>query len=165
MANYYGVNETLRNLKAIGSNVPAKFQQGKMYCSTDWYYAPAGNIASGSVIYCGVLPKGAVVSHTTIEPIDTATNGALDAMTNAVTGTIGIMKASDSTVYDADYLGTFTSLAAAAAVQTMYPKPDGTVHTTPAAPLEYDALVYVTTGGAAIAETEGFCLKVFYTLD
>lgn len=161
MANYYGVNHTLQETPTIGTLPKGRIVKGELNCSTDWYYSPEGAETTGSIIYCGKLPKGAVVSHTVIFPIDTATYGTPDACTNAVTGTIGI---TNGTTSDADYLGTFTTLGTVTP-QTMYPKPDGTVHTTAASPLEYDADVYVTTAGATIPETEGFCVKVFYTID
>ena len=160
MATYYGVNSTLYATPVPETFVHSRLSGSKTYCSTDWYFSPAGAEVAGSIVNCGKLPKGAVVSHTVIFPIDTASYGAADAMANAVTGTIGI---TDGTTSDADYLGTFTTLGVVTP-QTLYPTPDGTVHELASTPLTYDADVYVTTADATIAATEGFAIKVYYTI-
>ena len=160
MATYYGVNSTLYETPVIGTFPHSRLSGSQMYCSTDWYFSPAGAEVAGSLIYCGKLPKDAVVSHTVIFPIDTADYGTPSAAGTAVTGTIGI---TNGTTSDADYLGTFTTLGTATP-QTLFPVPDGTVHALASTPLTYNASVYVTTADATLAITEGICIKVYYTI-
>jgi hypothetical protein len=106
----------------------------------------------------GKLPKGAAVLYSIVWPIDTATFGEGDAMTNAVTGTLGISG-------DADLFGDVTDLNATATPQVIEPVPDGTTYTTTLTNgLQADVDVIFTTAAQALTATEGIAVKIFYTM-
>lgn len=157
--SYGGTNYTLKATPKVGTYPYAgDFYNAQLYCLSDECYATGAALDAGSLMYLGKLPAGAVVQFIIIWPIDTATYGEGDAMTNAVTATIGISG-------DADLFGNVSDLNATATPQVIAPVPDGTTYTTTldmALRQEYD--VILTTAAAALTATEGVAVKILYTL-
>lgn len=152
---FTGTNYALRATPAIGTLVDGKFTSGNVCVSVDECYATGTNLGAGSTMLVGKLPAGAVPLYTIVYPIDTATYGAPDAMTNAVTGTLGISG-------DTDLLGDVAALNSATP-QVVVPKPDGTTYATGLGfPLKADVDVFFTSASAELVATEGICVKIFY---
>lgn len=157
-ATFNGTNFALQDSPAVATLVHSRDGGSKIYCSTDECYATGTALDAGSTMKVGKLPAGAVVKYSLVYPIDTATFGAPDAMTNAVTGSLGITG-------DTDLFGAVTDLNASAAAQVVVPKPDGTTYTTNLdSTLAADVDVLFTTASAALTATEGVCVKIFYTI-
>lgn len=157
-ASFGGTNYTLKNSPAIGTWPNAANSNAPVYCLSEEVYASGAALDAGSLMYVGKLPVGAVVLFSVVWPIDTATFGEGDGMTNAVTGELGISG-------DADLFGDVTDMNATATPQVIEPVPDGTTYTTTldiAMIAETD--VIFTTGGAALTATEGIAVKMFYTM-
>jgi hypothetical protein len=163
-ATFTGELFGLQDSPAIGTYPKGKLAGGNVYCSTDVCYASGTDLDAGSTMKVGKLPKGAVVLYSIVYPIDTATYGAPDAMTNAVTGSLGISG-------DTDLFGDVTDMNASATPQVVVPKPDGTTYVIDDnsgasfdVALEADVDVLFTTADAALTATEGVCVKIFYTM-
>lgn len=155
--SFEGTNFALQDTPVVGTFPRAAYAGGIVYCSSDDVFASGSDLDTGSTMKCAKLPKGAAVLYAIIWPIDTATFGAQDAMTNAVTGTIGITG-------DTDLFGTFTTLGTATP-QILTPSPDGTTYTTLLTNgLEEEVDVFITTAGAALTDTEGVHVEIFYTV-
>ena len=154
---FTGTNYALRATPLVETIPSAKFTGGTVLCMTDECYATGTNLGAGSTMHVGKLPAGAVVLYSIVYPIDTATYGAPDAMTNAVTGVLGISG-------DTDLFGDVAALNATT-IQTIVPKPDGTTYTTNlTSALKADVDVYFTSADAELVATEGICVKMFYTI-
>jgi hypothetical protein len=155
----HGTNYALKNAPYVGTWPNAARCNSEVYCLSEEVYATASAGDAGSVLYMGKLPAGAVVLFTVVWPIDTASYGEGDAMTNAVTGNIGISG-------DNNLFGAFTDLNATATPQVIGVVPDGTTYTTTldmALRAETDVLI-TTTGAQALTDTEGIAMKMFYTM-
>lgn len=153
---FTGTNFALKDAPKVATLVAGKYSGGQVLCQTDICYASSTNLGEGSVMKVGKLPANAVVLYSIVYPIDTATYGAPDAMTNAVTGTLGISG-------DTDLFGDVAALNSATP-QVIAPKPDGTTYTTPlTAELAADVDVIFTSASAELVATEGICVKIFYT--
>lgn len=157
-ATFSGTNNALRTAPAVGTFPNAAGSAGEVYCLSEECFASGSDLDSGSTMNMGKLPVGAVVLFSVVWPIDTATFGEGDAMTNACTGEVGITG-------DADLFGDFTDMNASALPQVIEPVPDGTNRTsTLDMALTEESTVIITIGGAALTATEGVALKVFYTM-
>lgn len=157
-ATFNGTNFALQDTPLAETLPKAKYSASNIYCSVDECYATGTDLDAGSTMKVGKLPAGAVVLYSIVTPIDTATFGAPDAMTNAVTGSLGITG-------DTDLFGAVTDLNAAATPQVVVPKPDGTTYTTSLdITLEADVDVLFTTASAALTATEGVRVAIFYTM-
>lgn len=156
---FNGTNYALKNDPRVGTFPLAAYAGGgKILCSVDECYASGTDLDAGSTMKVGKLPKDAVVLFCIVTPIDTATYGAPDAMTNAVTGSLGISG-------DTDLFGDVTDLNAAATPQVVTPKPDGTTYTTTLTNgLAADSDVLFTTASQALTATEGVRVCIFYTM-
>ncbi len=154
---FSGTNFALQDTPVVGTFPRAAYAGGVVYCSSDDCFASGSDLDSGSTLKVGKLPRGAAVLYSIIWAIDTATFGAPDAMTNAVTGSLGISG-------DTDLFGAVIALNATT-VQTIAPKPDGTTYTTLITNgLAADVDVLLTTGGAALTATEGVHVEIYYTV-
>jgi hypothetical protein len=154
---FNGINFALQDTPVVGTFPRAAYAGGNVYCSSDDCFATGSDLDSGSTMKVGKLPKGAVVLFSIVWPIDTATFGAQDTMSNAVTGSLGISG-------DTDLFGTMTTFGTATP-QIVTPKPDGTTYTTLLTNgLQEDVDVLLTTGGAALTATEGVHVEIFYTV-
>ena len=154
---FNGTNYALQASPLAETLPNAKYSGGQVFCSVDECYASGTSLGAGSVMKVGKLPAGAVVLYSIVYPIDTATHGAPDAMTNAVTGVLGIAG-------DTNLFGTVTALNSATP-QVVVPNPDGTTYTTNLTNgLKADVDVFLTTAGAELTATEGVCVKIFYVL-
>lgn len=152
---FTGTNYALRATPAIGTLVDGKFTSGNVCVSVDECYATGTNLGAGSTMLVGKLPAGAVPLFTIVYPISTATHGAPVAMTNAVTGTLGISG-------DPDLFGNVASLKIPTP-QVVVPKPDGTTYATGLGfPLKEDVDVFFTSTAGELVATEGICVKIFY---
>jgi len=157
-ATYNGTNFALQDTPVIGTWPRAAYAGGLVYCSEDEFYATDDVGDAGSTIKIGKLPKNAVVLYSIVTPIDSGTYGTPDAMTNAVTGLLGISG-------DTDLFGTIADLNASALPQVIVPEPDGSTYTTLLTNgLEAAVDVLFTTAAAALTETEGVNVKIFYTV-
>lgn len=155
---FEGTNFALQDDPAVGTFPHSRTAGAKVYCSTDECYATGTDLDAGSTMKVGKLPAGANVLYSIVYPIDTATFGAPDAMTNAVTGLLGITG-------DTNLFGTVADLNASALAQVIAPSPDGTTYENNMDfELEAEADVLFTTAAAALTATEGVCVKVFYTI-
>ena len=154
-ATFTGTNYTLQDTPVIGTTPRAAVVGGITYCSLDTVFASDTDLGQGSLLYCGKLPKGAVVQFSIVTPI--ATTGIATTMTNTVTMTMGYTG-------DPDALGVVTDLNASAAPQFIRPVPDGTVNTA-MSPLSAARDVYLTTIAAQeLVAAEGVEVKIFYTV-
>ena len=154
---FSGTNFALQDTPVVGTFPRAAYGGGIVYCSSDDVFASGSDLDSGSTMKVGKLPKGAVVLYSILWPIDTDTFGAQDTMSNAVTGSLGISG-------DTDLFGTFSTLGTATP-QIVTPKPDGTTYTTLLTNGLQEAVdVIITTGGAALTDTEGIHVEIFYTV-
>ncbi len=157
-AAFNGTNFALKTTPVIGTFPNAAASNGEVYCLSEECFASGSDLDSGSTMNMGKLPVGAVVLFSVVWPIDTATFGTGDAMTNACTGEVGISG-------DADLFGDFTDMNASALPQVIEPGPDGTTFTTTLDfALTAETTVIITIGGAALTATEGIALKIFYTM-
>ena len=157
-AAFSGTNYALKATPLIGTFPYAASSNGEVYCLSEECYASGAALDSGSLMYLGYLPVGAVVLFSVVWPIDTATFGTGDAMTNACTGELGISG-------DADLFGDIADMNASALPQVIEPGPDGTTYTTTLDfGLREESLVILTIGGAALTDTEGVAVKIFYTM-
>jgi len=157
-ATFTGTNFALQDSPTVDTFPRAAYTAGHVYCSSDECYASGTDLDAGSTMKVGKLPKGAVVLYSIVTPIDTATYGAPDAMTNAVTGSLGISG-------DTDLLGDVTDLNASASPQVVVPKPDGSTYTTTLdVSLDEAVDVLFTTASAALTATEGVSVKIFFTV-
>ena len=157
-AEFNGTNYALKAAPAVGSFPNAAASNGEVYCLSEECYASGSDLDSGSTMNMGYLPVGAVVLFSVVWPIDTATFGEGDAMTNACTGQLGISG-------DVDLFGDITDMNASALPQVIEPVPDGTTYTTTLDnALTATTAVLLTIGGAALTATEGVALKMFYTV-
>ena len=158
-ASFNGTNYALKTTPFIGTWPNAAASNAEVYCLSEECYATGSDLDTGSKMYLGKLPVGAVVLFSVIWPIDSgeiADGGA--AMANAVTGELGISG-------DPDLFGDVADMNASALPQVIEPGPDGTTFTTTldmAMTAETD--VIFTTGGAALTATEGIAVKIFYTM-
>lgn len=156
-ATFNGTNYALKASPAVGTYPDGKLTAGNVYCMSEECYASGTDLDAGSTLNLGKLPKGAVVLYSVIWPIDTATFGAPDAMTNAVTGSLGI--SGDTNLFGA--VGALNS----ATPQVIAPSPDGTTYTTTLTnALAADVDVILTTADQALTATEGVAIKMFYTM-
>jgi len=157
-AAFSGTNYALKAAPLVGTWPNAAACNSEVYCLSEECYASGAALDSGSTMNMGYLPVGAVVLFTVVWPIDTATFGEGDAMTNACTGTIGISG-------DVDLFGDITDMNATATPQVLEPVPDGTTYTTTLdMALTSTQAVIITIGGAALTATEGVAMKMFYTM-
>lgn len=157
-ATFSGTNFALQDSPSISTYPHSRTAGACVYCSLDECYASGSDLDAASTMKVGKLPKGAVVLYSIVTPIDTATYGAPDAMTNAVTGSLGISG-------DTDLFGDVTDLNASAAPQVVVPKPDGSTYTTTLdSALESDVDVLFTTASQALTATEGVRVAIFYTI-
>jgi hypothetical protein len=154
----HGTNYALMAAPRVGTWPSAAICNAELYCLSEECYASGAALDAGSIMYIGKLPAGAVVHFSVVWPIDTATYGEGDDMTNAVTMEIG-------TLTDADLFGDVTDLNATATPQVIGVCPDGTTYTTTLDfALRSETTVIATTGGAALTATEGIAIKMFYTM-
>ncbi len=157
-ASFGGTNYTLKATPKIGTWPNAAACNAPLYCLSEEVFASGAALDSGSLFYVGILPVGAIVQFSIVWPIDTATYGEGDAMTNACTGQLGISG-------DADLFGDITDMNASATPQVIEPVPDGTTYTsTLDMALTAETTVILTIGGAALTATEGVAVKIFYTM-
>ena len=157
-ATFNGTNFALQTDPQPETFVHSRTGGAKIYCAADECYATGTDLDAGSTMKVGKLPAGAVVMYSIVYPIDTATFGAPDAMTNAVTGTLGISG-------DTNLFGAVADLNASALAQVIAPSPDGTTYTTSLdMALKADVDVLFTTASAALTATEGVAVKIFYTI-
>ena len=157
-AEFSGTNHALKATQLIGSFPYAAASNSEVYCLSEECFASGSDLDSGSTMNMGLLPVGAVVLFSVVWPIDTATFGTGDAMSNACTGEVGISG-------DADLFGDITDMNASALPQVIEPGPDGTTYTTTLDfALTEEKTVIITIGGAALTATEGIALKMFYTM-
>jgi len=157
-AAFSGTNYALKATPLIGAWPNAAASNSEVYCLSEECYATGTDLDSGSTMNMGYLPVGAVVLFSVVWPIDTATYGEGNAMTNACTGELGISG-------DADLFGDITDMNATATPQVIEPVPDGTTYTTTLdMALTSTQAVILTIGGAALTATEGVALKMFYTI-
>jgi len=154
---FEGTIFSLQDTPRVGTFPQSKYTGGAVYCSTDQCYASGTDLDVGSTMKVGKLPKGAVVLYSIVYPIAKATNGAPDAMTNGVTGSLGVSG-------DTDLFGAVGALDSATP-QVVVPKPDGTTYSdiTDLA-LEEEVDVIFTTATAALTADEGIAVKIFYTI-
>ena len=154
---FTGTNYALRATPVAETLPNGKYTSGNVMCMTDECYASGTNLGVGSTMHVGKLPAGAVVLYSLVYPIDTATYGAVDAMTNAVTGSLGISG-------DTDLFGDVAAMNATT-IHIVTPKPDGTTYTTNLdTVLTSDVDVYFTSASAELTATEGICVKMFYVI-
>ncbi len=154
---FTGTNFALQDTPVVATFPRAAYAGGLVYCSSDDCFASSTDLGAGSTLKVGKLPRGAVVLKTVIWAIDTATFGAPDAMTNAVTAVIGITG-------DTDLFGDVSALNATT-IQTIAPKPDGTTYTTLLTNGLADAVdVFLTTAAAELVATEGVHVEIYYTV-
>jgi hypothetical protein len=157
-ATFNGTNFALQDTPVVATFPRAAYAGGIVYCSSDEVYASGTDLDAGSTMKCGKLPKGAAVLYSIVTPIASATFGAPDNMTNAVTGSLGISG-------DTDLFGDVTDMNASAVGQVITPKPDGTTYTTTLTNgLQAAVDVLFTTADAALTATEGVSVKIFYTV-
>jgi hypothetical protein len=158
-ATYHGTNYALKAAPLIGTWPNAASCNAPLYCMSEEVYATASVGDSGSILYVGILPVGAIVQFSMVWPIDsTDMSVGGDAMTNAVTGELG-------TLTDPDLFGDITTLGTTATPQVIEPCPDGTIYTTTLDfALVEETTVIFKTGGAALVNTEGIAIKIFYTM-
>lgn len=166
MATYDGTNYTLTATPRIGTwPNAAQSRSARVYCMSDECYA-TGAGAAGSHLYFGGLPAGAVPLISILWPIDSdAVYDGADTATNAVTGELGILATTgaNARAADIDLFGDITALNVAA-TQVIEPGPDGTIYTSTLDFALREAVTPVmTTGAAAVADTEGVALKMLYT--
>ena len=156
-ATFTGTNFALQSTPLIGSLPKAALVKGNVYCSTDECYATGTDLDAGSTMKVGKLPAGAVVLYSIVYPIGSGSYGAPVAMSNAVTGSLGI--SGDTNLFGA--VGALDSDAP----QVVAPIPDGTTYTTiSTSALDTDVDVLLTTASDALTATEGVCVKIFYTM-
>lgn len=155
---FEGTNFANQDAGLAGAFPNGKYSGSTVHVSVDECYATGSDLDADSTMKVGKLPAGAVVLYSVVTPIDTATFGAPDAMTNAVTGSLGIAG-------DTDLFGVVTDLNASAVPQVVVPKPDGTTYTTSLTiALDSDVDVLFTTASAALTATEGVRVAIFYTM-
>ena len=156
--SYGGTNYTLMATPKMGTWPNAAASNAPLYCLSDECVASGAALDSGSTMFVGILPVGAVVQFSIVWPIATATFGEGDNMINACTGELGITG-------DPDLFGDITDMNATHLPQVIEPVPDGTIYTTTldfALRQEYD--VILTIGGAALTAAEGVAVKILYTM-
>ena len=157
-ASFGGTNYALKNTPAIGTWPYAAGSNAPVYCLSDECVASGAALDSGSLMFVGKLPVGAVVLFSVVWPIATITFGEGDAMTNACTGQLGISG-------DPDLFGDITDMQASALPQVIEPVPDGTTFTTTLdMALTAETDVILTIGGDALTAAEGVAVKIFYTM-
>ncbi len=156
-ATFNGTNFALQDTPVVGTFPRAAYAGGIVYCSSDDVFASSTDLGAGSVMKVGKLPKGAAVIKSVVWAIDTATFGAPDAMSNAVTGVLGITG-------DTDLFGDIPALNATT-IFTVAPKPDGTTYTTLLTNGLQEAVdVFITTAAAELTATEGVHVEIYYTV-
>ncbi len=156
-AAFEGTNFALQDTPVVGTFPRAAYGGGIVYCSSDDVVASSTDLGAGSTMKIAKLPKGAAVLYSTVWPIATATFGAPDAMSNAVTAVLGITG-------DTDLFGDITALNSAT-VQVIAPKPDGTTYTTLITNGLQEAVdVFLTTAAAELTAAEGVHVEIFYTV-
>ncbi len=154
---YEGDVFDLQDTPVVATLPRAALAGGIVYCSVDRSVPDDTGLDEGTTLHVGKLPKNAVVLYSIVYPIDSDTFDKFDAMTDTVTGSIGITG-------DTDLLGDFTDLNAATTPQVVIPKPDGTTYTDRLDPLEASVDVFVTTASAVLTATEGIVVQIFYTI-
>lgn len=156
-AVFNGVNYALQDTPVIGTFPRAAYAGGHVYCQSDDVFASSTDLGAGSTMFVAKLPKGAVVLKSVVWAIAAATFGAPDAMTNAVTGVLGISG-------DTDLFGDIPALNATT-IFTIAPKPDGTTYTTLLTNGLQEAVdVFITTAAAELVAAEGVHVEIFYTV-
>jgi len=155
---FSGTIFALQDSPTVGEFANAGNAKGNVYCSSDECYASGSDLDAGSTLKVGKLPAGARVLYSIVWPIDTATFGAPDAMTNAVTGSLGISG-------DTNLFGTVADMNASELPQIIAPSPDGSTYTTTVDnALDSSVDVLFTSADAALTATEGIAVKIFYTI-
>ena len=157
-ASFNGTNYALKVTPLIGTWPNAAACNAPVYCLSEQCVASGSDLDSGSLMFLGKLPVGAIVLFSVVWPTTTATFGTGTGMTNACTGELGISG-------DADLFGDITDMNATATPQVIEPGPDGTTFTSTldmAMTAETD--VILTIGGAALTAAEGVVVKIFYTM-
>jgi hypothetical protein len=136
----YGTNFTIALTAAPATFLDPGKWGGKVRCCQE-AYTSAAQVDSGSYIYVGKLPAGAVPLFAII-----ATAAGL---AGAVTGTIG-------SIATPTLFGTFTSLNAAS-TQLLNT-------TAPNTPLTVDTDILIVTGGANFAASKTLTVQLFYSV-
>ena len=141
-ASYHGANYTvIDNLPSVASFLNANEWGGVVKAVTDTFTATAGDTgSSGSFIYVGKLPKGAVPLNVVVTAENAQTWG----------GTIGYTNAEDA-------LGDFAVFTVAGSKVTG-PDPDGVAST----PLTEAKDVYIKTATESIANGDSITTSIFY---
>jgi len=135
----YGTNYTIAMTPTASSFLDSAKWGGKVRSITE-VYTSAVQVDSGSYIYVGQVPKGAIPLFSIIS--------TAAGLAGAVTGTIGSLTT-------ATLFGTFTSLNAAS-TQTL-------VASAPNTPLTEDTEILIVTGGANFAAAKTLHVKLFWT--
>ncbi len=156
-AAFEGTNFALQDTPVVGTLVHSRTGGAKVYCTSDEVFSTS-TAGAGSTFECAKLPKGAVVLFSLVTPIDSDTFGAPDAHAAAATGKLGITG-------DTDLFGDITDTNTSALAQLIAPVPDGTTYTTTLEnKLQAAVDVFITTADNNVVSTEGYSVKIFYTL-
>lgn len=156
---YEGTVFALQNAPLISTLPRAALAGGLVYCSTDRAITLTDDgIEQPSVFKVGKLPKGAIVLYSVIYPIALVTFDAIDGLTGATTGVLGIST-------DTDLFGDVGALDGATPTpQIIIPKPDGSVYANRLSPLVAKVDVIFTSATAHHTTEEGFVVQIFYTV-
>ncbi len=153
-ATFQGTNYALQDAPAISTLPRAAVAGGIVYCSTDTVFASGAVLGAGTKMYCGKLPKGAVVLYSIVTPI--ASTGIATVSSNAVTYVLGYAG-------DTNALGAITAFNASTVPVYARPVPDGTINTA-MTPLSQARDIYLTTAAAELVAAEGLEVKIYYTV-
>lgn len=134
----YGTNFTIAMTPAPASFLDSAKWGGKLRCCQE-SYTSAAQVDSGSYIYVGQVPKGAVPLFAIIS--------TAAGLAGAMTGTIG-------SLVTPTLFGTFTSLNAAS-TQLLVTAAANT-------PLTADTDILIVTGGANFAASKTLEVKLFW---
>lgn len=166
-ASFGGTNYTLKNTPVIGTWPRAHRANDRVYCMSDECFSTS-TAAAGSLLYNGILPRGANVLLTVVWPIDSDTFGTGDATAAAVTGQLGLVaeitEKGETVAADPDLFGDIAALTTATP-QVIEPGPDGTIYTTTLdMPLRRESTPVMLTAAQNIVDTEGIAVKMLYTM-